>query len=72
MRYIPLKNRPGIKEDLRRIANRRNVPKNLRLLAVADLRRQLDRLDQVLNPRSGRGSPPEAPGSDRPKLGTGE
>jgi len=47
MRYIPLKNRPAIKEELRRIANRRNVSKELRLLVVADLKRQLDRIDQV-------------------------
>lgn len=51
MRYIPLKNRPEFKEDLRRIANRRNVSKKLRLLAVADLKRQLDRIDEALKPR---------------------
>jgi len=61
MRYIPLKNRPEIKEELRRIGNRRNVAKRLRLLAVADIKRQLDRIDQVLFKNRPKAAPKRRP-----------
>lgn len=50
-RYIPLKERPKIKESLQRIANRRNETKAFREQVIAELTQQIDRIDESLRER---------------------
>lgn len=51
MRYVPLRERPEFKEHLRRIANTCNVSKAFRAQVIADLTRQLDRIDESFRKR---------------------
>lgn len=65
MRRKSFKNSPGITKDLQKILNTRNMPMKYRRLAVADTKRQLDRIDAILfkkldKPATKRRHPPKA------------
>lgn len=65
MRRRSLRHLPEVKKDLQRILSTRTVPMKYRRLAVADIKRQLDRIDSALftepdKPASKRRHPPKA------------